>query len=350
MITDAQKWLILISVLLGGWILYRLAPILAPFLIGMLLAYLGDPAVNKLEAAGLSRALAVIAIFALMTFIALSVLVVVLPLLQDQIGRLIIRIPDVIDFVQSKADSIASLVGVDISAIDPNALKQAVMSHWQSLGHIMGKLLGRVSQSGRVFLLWISYLVIIPVVAFYLLRDWNKLLGRIGELIPKKYQALIARLAGECDAVLAEFLRGQLLIMLVQGVIYSTGLWIVGLEFALLIGILAGLVSFVPYLGFVIGFSAAATAAFFQFYDFIPILYVLLVFGLGQAIEGMLLTPLLIGDRIGIHPVAVIFAVMAGGQLFGFFGVLLALPVAAVLTVLLRHAHQRYLASSLYAE
>ncbi|MBI4005194.1 MAG: AI-2E family transporter, partial [Gammaproteobacteria bacterium] len=206
----------------------------------------------------------------------------------------------------------------------------------------------KITQSGQVLLGWLAYLLLIPVVTFYLLRDWDILVNKIHELIPSQYSQLVTRLARDCDDVLAEFLRGQLLVMLGQGIIYSIGLWLAGLEVALLIGMLAGLVSFVPYLGFIVGISAAAIAALVQFNDVIHLVYVILVFGIGQMIEGMVLSPWLVGDRIGLHPVAVIFAVMAGGQLFGFFGVLLALPVAAVIVVLLRHLRSHYLQSSFY--
>ena len=166
--------------------------------------------------------------------------------------------------------------------------------------------------------------------------------------MPRPYERLVIKLAKQCDEVLAEFLRGQLLVMLALAVLYSVGLWIVGLEFFLLIGMLAGLVSFVPYLGFIVGIGVAGIAGFMQFHDIIHLVYILIVFGVGQIIEGMVLSPLLVGDRIGLHPVAVIFAVMAGGQLFGIVGVLVALPVAAVIVVLLRHVHERYLESNLY--
>ena len=351
MITDAQKWLVLISTLLFIWLVYRLTPILTPFLIGIILAYLGNPAVNRLEKTGFSRTVAVVFVFLVIMIVPASALIILLPLLQKQIAGLIMHIPDMINVVQSKyLGSIASFLEIDIEMIDLDAIRRVLMDHWQSFSHIIGTLLEQISQSGQTLLLWTGYLVIIPVVTFYMLRDWGDLLDRTKKLIPRKYQAVITKLAGECDVVLGEFFRGQLLVMLAQSIIYSTGLWIVGLEFALLIGILAGLVSFVPYLGFFVGFSIAGAAAFFQFHELSSIFYVLLVFGIGQAIEGMLLSPLLIGDRIGLHPAAVIFAVMAGGQLFGFFGVLLALPVASMITVLLRHAHRQYLGSSLYTE
>jgi predicted PurR-regulated permease PerM len=175
-------------------------------------------------------------------------------------------------------------------------------------------------------------------------------MARIKAMLPLRWQPATTRLAGECDEVLSAFLRGQLMIMLALGIIYSCGLWLAGLKLALLIGMLAGLASVVPYLGFVVGIVSASIAALVQFHDWMPLVYVAMVFGVGQMLEGMVLTPLLVGDKIGLHPVAVIFAVLAGGQLFGFVGVLLALPVAAVVMVLLRHAHDNYLQSLFYSE
>jgi len=218
----------------------------------------------------------------------------------------------------------------------------------RDIGSIMGHLLVKLTQSGQSLIIWFAYLTLIPVVTFYLLRDWDILVGKVHDLIPRPYEKLASKLARQCDEVLAEFMRGQFLVMLAQAILYTIGLWIVGLEFFLLIGMLAGLVSFVPYLGFIVGIGVASVAGFMQFHDIIHLIYILIVFGVGQAIEGMLLSPLLVGDRIGLHPVAVIFAVMAGGQLFGFVGVLVALPVAAVIVVLLRHIHESYLESSLY--
>jgi predicted PurR-regulated permease PerM len=199
-------------------------------------------------------------------------------------------------------------------------------------------------------LAWLANMLLVPVVTFYMLRDWDILVERIRELIPRRYERTIARLASASDEVLSAFLRGQLTVMLALGTIYTVGLWIVGLELALLIGMIAGLVSFVPYLGFIVGILAAGVAAVMQFQEVLPLLYVAIVFMVGQSIEGMLLTPLLVGEKIGMHPVAVIFAVLAGAQLFGFFGILLALPVAAVVMVLLRYTHERYVGSTLYTE
>lgn len=194
-------------------------------------------------------------------------------------------------------------------------------------------------------------MVLIPVVTFYLLRDWDILMAKIRRLLPRKREALTIQLLGECHEVLGAFMRGQLLVMLALGIVYAVGLMSIGLELGLLIGLLAGLASLVPYLGFVVGISAALVAGLFQFgVEWYPLLGIVVVFSIGQMLEGMLLTPLLVGDRIGLHPVAVIFAILAGGQLFGFTGVLLALPVAAVIMVLLRHVHELYKESDMYGQ
>jgi predicted PurR-regulated permease PerM len=190
--------------------------------------------------------------------------------------------------------------------------------------------------------------LLVPVVTFYLLRDWDHLVAQVRELLPRPVEPKVSALAGEIDAVLAEFLRGQLTVMAALALIYIVGLWAVGLELAFSIGLIAGLVSFVPYLGVIVGVVLASIAALLQFQDVWHLVAVVAVFGVGQMLEGMVLSPLLVGDRIGLHPVAVIFAVMAGGQLFGFFGVLLALPVAAAIVVLLRHSRDEYKRSGLY--
>jgi predicted PurR-regulated permease PerM len=241
-------------------------------------------------------------------------------------------------------------LGFDEPIIDIAALQESLRGQWQQAGGAVKGVVGIVSKSGMTLIALIANLILIPVVTFYMLRDWDILVERVHELIPRRFEPVIVRLTRSSDEVLGAFLRGQLTVMLALGIIYSVGLSIVGLELALLIGMLAGVVSFVPYLGFIVGIIAAGIAAVMQFHEFLPLVYVAIVFGIGQMVEGMVLTPLLVGEKIGLHPVAVIFAVMAGGQLFGFFGILLALPVAAVVMVLLRYTHEQYVGSSLYAE
>ena len=194
----------------------------------------------------------------------------------------------------------------------------------------------------------LTNLILIPVVTFYLLRDWDRLVRGIHDLLPRNMEAEISQMASDIDKVLGAFFRGQLMVMFALGFIYTIGLSLVGIELAVLIGMGAGLLSIVPYLGSIVGVLVAAGAAIFQFQDAFHLVMVLLVFGVGQAAEGMYLTPKLVGDQIGLHPVTVIFAVLAGGQLFGFLGILLALPVAAALNVLVRHMHQAYRQSELY--
>jgi predicted PurR-regulated permease PerM len=191
-------------------------------------------------------------------------------------------------------------------------------------------------------------LILIPILTFYLLRDWESLVGNIQGLLPRSILPTWNLLSAQVDEVLGAFLRGQLLVMLALGIIYTTGLWLVGLDFALLIGLLAGIVSFVPYLGLIVGILIAGVAAVLQFQGVGQLPAVAAVFIVGQLLEGMVLTPRLVGGRIGLHPVAVIFAIMAGGQLYGFFGVLLALPMAAAVMVLLRYALGLYRESELY--
>ena len=212
----------------------------------------------------------------------------------------------------------------------------------------MPGVLSNVTQSSFAFLNAVGMIGLTPVVAFYLMRDWDDIVQRIHEMVPRDVEPVFVRLVGECDEVLGAFLRGQLLIMFLLGCIYAVGLYFVGLELAILIGMLAGLASIVPYLGFVVGIIAATLAALFQFQDPLYLGYVAIVFGIGQVMEGWVLTPWLVGDKIGLHPVAVIFAVLAGGQLFGFVGILLALPVAAVIMVFVRYLHDSYIRSEYY--
>jgi predicted PurR-regulated permease PerM len=348
-LTDSQKWLILALAVLTGWLLYLLSPVLTPFLISALLAYLGDPLVDRLEALRVRRTLGVAAVFAAMFIAAVLSMVVLIPALEQQATSLIHGIPRGLEWLQQKAaPRLASVLGTEVIDFDIPAVRQALVEHWRQVGSVAGQLMAHISRSGQLLIGWLTYLLLIPVVTFYLLRDWDRLVEALHGLLPKPIEPTVSKLAREIDAVLAEFLRGQLTLMAALAAIYTGGLWIVGLELAFFIGMLAGIVSFVPYLGVVVGLVVAGFAAFMQFQDLAHIAGVAVVFGIGQVLEGMVLSPLLVGDRIGLHPVAVIFAVMAGGQLFGFFGVLLALPLAAVIVVLLRHSRDEFFQGALY--
>ena len=349
--TESQKWLILVVTVTVGILVYLLAPVLTPFLVAALLSYLGDPLVDRLESRGLPRTAAVGVVFILLLAVLSMILLLLVPAVGNQIEVLANKLPSYLDSLQTNIGPwLQQTFGVEVSLLDSATLKSALQEHWSQFGGVAKAIMAWLSQSGMALVALLANLVLIPVVTFYLLRDWDKLLNSIHDLLPRVWETTVVKLVKESDVVLGAFLRGQLLVMLALACIYSMGLWWVGLELALIIGLVAGLVSFVPYLGFIIGILLAGTAAMMQFHDPVYLLLVAAVFGVGQALEGMLLTPMLVGDKIGLHPVAVIFAVMAGGTLFGFVGVLLALPVAAIVMVLLRHMQQVYQQSDLYSD
>jgi len=350
--TNAKQGMLLAGIVLGGVVVYLLTPILMPFLLGALLAYLGDPLVDRLQLVRLPRTAAVGVVFAMLLVVLVGLVLLLIPMIGDQIRALQASLPAMLNWAQQTAlpwlEQRAGIEFTDRLALDH--LGRTLASHWQQTGDIATQVLQRVSSSGLALFGWLANAALVPVVTFYLLRDWDLLVQRVHDLIPRRIEPTVSMLTRECDEVLGAFLRGQFMVMLSLGVIYAVGLWLVGLNLALLIGMLAGIASIVPYLGTIVGILAAAIAALFQFGDIWHLIAVAVVFGIGQMLEGMVLTPLLVGDRIGMHPVAVIFAVLAGGQLFGFTGVLLGLPVAAVVMVLLRHAHDVYKGSDLYGE
>lgn len=326
----------------AGVLAYVLAPVLTPFLLSALLAYVLNPLVARLTGWRVPRVLAVAAVFVAFVAAVLALLLVIVPLLQRQTAVFVTKLPGYFDVLQDQVlPAVQASLGVELQ-LDFAGVKRTLLARWQEVGDWLGVALKYMTRSGLGLIAWLLNLVLIPLLTFYLLIDWDDILRRVLGLFPRHLRSGAAALARETDAVLASFLRGQLSVMLVLATIYSIGLRIVGVDFALPVGVLAGLVSFVPYLGFTVGIVAAGLAAYLQFHDPWVLFGVLAVFGAGQLLESFWLTPRLVGDRIGLHPVAVIFAIMAGGQLFGFFGVLLALPVAAALKVWLRHALERY--------
>ncbi len=351
-IDRTSRWLPLVVLLLLGALLYQLSPILSPFLVGILLAYLGDPLVDRLERWGASRTWGVILVFTLFSLILLLLLVVLLPMLGRQLMHLYELAPLALDWLQvTGLPWIQEQFGLSEEFWRFDQIKSAFSANLGSTKDIVTVILSQATASSLALLAWLANLLLVPVVCFYLLRDWDLIMAKLRGLLPRRREETVMGLMRECHEVIGAFLRGQLLVMLALAVVYSVGLMLVGVDLGLLIGVLAGLASLVPYMGFVVGIGAAIIAVLFQFgLELYPLLGVVAVFTVGQMLEGMLLTPLLVGDRIGLHPVAVIFAVLAGGQLFGFAGVLLALPVAAVIMVLLRHVHDLYKLSDLYAE
>lgn len=333
------NWLIAIA--LTGWVFYLLAPVLTPFVAAALLAYLGDPLADRLQRLRLPRTLAVVCVF-LITFLVLALLILLVgPLVSAQVGALFDALPEIAR--QVELVWLPNVLGwLDIEPGGDVGIGALLARYSELLGSWSGKALLSVGKSGGAVVAALLSLFLIPIITFYMLRDWDHIVAHFGALVPESQRETVFRLARESDEVLGAFLRGQLLVMLALAFLYSLGLWLVGLKFALAIGVVAGLVSFVPYLGFVFGIALALLTMALEPHLW-QLVGVFATFAIAQGIEGSVLTPKLVGDRIGLHPVIVIFAVAAGGQLFGFFGILLALPAAAVLSVLVRFAFDRYL-------
>lgn len=345
----AQRWQLFAAIVVIAFLIWLLGPVLTPFAVAAILAYVVDPLIDRLVRAGMSRTWAVVLVTLLLLLLMVLALILLLPALQQQIVDLIESVPRYVAWYNEQAVPwLSSRLRVPMETFDPQHLANILRDNWAEAGGVLTTVLAWFSRSGLALLGILINLALIPVVTFYFMRDWDRMIHAVHELVPRPIEPVVTRLAKEADSTLGGFLRGQLLVMIVLGFVYGFGLMIAGVDFSLLIGLIAGLVSFVPYLGGLVFVGAGTIAALVQHGDLIHIVYVLIAFSVGQVLESFFLTPWLVGDKIGMHPVAVMFAVLAGGQLFGFVGVLLALPVAAVAMVLLRFAYGRYLGSRFY--
>ena len=332
---------------LGGF-LWLLSPILAPFLAAAILAYIFDPLVNNLEARGLSRGIGTAIAVLLLLLAVVLLLLIVLPLFYKEIAQLVEEFPGFIEKIKTSVIPwVNEKAGVTLT-LDFSTIRQFITENMSDASGIAKKVFASVGGGGLALIGFLINLLLIPVVLFYLLRDWGILIANIDAAIPRRLHKSVTTMSREVDAVLSEFLRGQLAVMLIMSVFYVTGLWLVGLSFALPVGLITGLLVFVPYLGSGTGLVLGTVAAVMQFPSINGVALVWLVFALGQLIEGFAVTPWLVGNRIGLHPVAVLFALLAFGQVFGFFGVLLALPASAAMLVGLRHLQSHYHGSKLY--
>ena len=330
-------------------LIWLLGPMLTPFLVAAALAYFTDPVVEKLQSWKWPRTLAVLTVLLLVVLVFVLFVLLVVPLLQHEIRLIAQRLPGAVGWLeQTVLPWVIEQTGRSDMKLDLDYLRSMLGDQIPQAGTLLARALSTVTSSGLAIFAFLANLLLIPVIFFYLLRDWPLIKSKTAELAPARWRERFTPLLGECDNALAAFVRGQILVMLSLAAYYTLGLMMVGLDVALLVGVLTGLASFIPYLGFSLGLLLALLAALLQFADPVMALWVVAVFVGGQVLEGVVLQPLLLGDRIGLHPVAVIFAVLAGGQLFGFTGVLLALPVAAVLLVLLRHGVVAYRQSRFY--
>ena len=332
--------------------LRALGPVLTPFVVGAVLAYALTPLVDRLDELGngrMPRILAVIIVELLLILVLLCVLLLVVPVLAKEIPLMRQQMPALLDRIDSTLTPWLHQFGVRGVSFSLEGLRSQLMrylnANWEDA---FPSLVSSLRIGGSMALTVVGNAVLIPVALFYLLLDWKPFVARLFELVPPRMRPRVDSFAGECDQVLGQYLRGQLLVMVTMAVFYSTGLALFGLDLALPIGVFTGLAMFVPYVGFGIGLLLATLAGLLQFASAKALVMVAVVYGTGQVVEGFFITPRLVGERIGLHPLAVIFALLAFGQLFGFVGVLIALPASAVLLVAIRRVRAGYMASNLY--
>lgn len=323
-----------VVVLVGAFLL---EDILMPFLISAGMAYAFNPLVNRLEKWHMPRTLSVTIVFLVIMLILSLIGFLLVPKLKDQANRFIENLPDYLEYFQRLTDPWLQSIAPEMGELNMDTLKHLLSDHWGSASDFLKNAGKKVFSSSTHIITWVVNLFLTPVLLFYMLRDWNNMCRHVQQQLPQHYRPVIDKIFSEIDTRLGRFIRGQATVMLALGFYYAAGLWLSGLNLALIIGLGAGLVSFVPYLGVISGVLVAGVAMLAQTGDLTPILWVLLVFGIGQVLEQMVLVPLLMGGALGLHPAWIIFAILAGGQLFGFIGVLLALPCAAAISVFVRH-------------
>jgi len=331
--------------------LWLLGPVLTPFVVAAVLAYALTPLVNRLDSLGqgrLPRVVAVLLVEFLFIVVLLGLFLLIVPILAKELPLLREQVPLLADRLNTELAPWLARFGFRVS-LDVASIKAFVLKYLNAnFEDVFGSLLSSLKLGGSVALAIVGNAVLIPVALFYLLMDWNSFVARALELVPPRLRKSFDSFTSEADSVLGQYLRGQLLVMLIMAVFYAVGLTLFGLDLAVPIGVFTGLAMFIPYLGFGLGLVLAVLAGLLEFASIKALVMVAVVYGLGQVIESLYLTPRLVGERIGLHPLAVIFALLAFGQMFGFVGVLVALPASAVLLVGIRRIKARYIASRLY--
>lgn len=341
-----RRIFILASIALLIWLIYLLKPIVMPFVGAFLIAYLFSPLVARLSRIGLPRWLSTCIVFFGITIAVSFALWYVVPLVWKQVIYARDSIPAGVHWLNHRFLPWAEhTFNLEPMRVDTDQMSNAIMQYIQTNYSIdsIQTLVLRLAQSGLNFIQIGGTVVLVPVIAFYFLLDWERMLKQMHRLIPRPYEKSTMHIVRDCHAVLGAFVKGQFLVMFLLGVVYAVGLQLIGLEVGLIIGMVAGLASIIPYLGFAVGIISAVVATLFQFgIDWMQLFLVGIVFMIGQVVEGYILQPFLLGDKIGLSPVAVVFAVLAGAHLGGILGMLIALPVAAVIVVLLKHAREFY--------
>jgi predicted PurR-regulated permease PerM len=344
---QALSWLALAGV--AALLLWLLAPVLTPFVVGAVLAYALHPMVERLAARRVPRLLAVIVVEVAALVIVLALALLIVPVLGKELPLLKAQVPPLLDRLnQSLAPWLGQFgvaIAFDVASVKAwlTKLLDANLEDW------LAAALSSARIGGSVLLSFVGNIILVPVVLFYLLSDWPRLIERMQGLVPPRMRGQVQGFLDECDAVLGQYLRGQLLVMMALSIYYTAALAVAGFDLALPLGVFTGMAVAVPYVGFGLGLVMALLAALLQFASLKGVLLVALVYGVGQLLESFVLTPRLVGERIGLNPLAVIFALLAFGTLFGFVGVLVALPASAVILVALRRLRAAYMGSGLYS-
>ncbi|MGY8525949.1 AI-2E family transporter [Paracidovorax citrulli] len=328
--------------------LLALAPVLTPFLFAFIFAYILNPGVDWLQRHRVPRVLGVTLMILLLIVVFILLALLLIAVLQHEIPQLRERLPVLLQKLNAVVSPRLADFGVRVRFDFPGLRRMMSERFASSPEDMWAVLLTYVRVSSTALLTVGGFVFLIPIVMFYLLMDWHMLMRRIESVVPRRWVPKVRELSGETDALLSQYLRGQILVMIILATLYSVGLWIAGFDLAIPVGIFTGLAVFIPYIGFGMGLALAIVAALLQFGDWYGLIAVAIVYGIGQFVESFYLTPRLVGERIGLHPLVVIFALLAFGQMFGFFGVLLALPTCAVLLVGARQLRRLYLTSDLY--
>lgn len=331
-------------------LVWLLSGVLAPFVTGMIIAYLLDPACDRLQRLGMPRWLATTVLLLLFVIVAILAVLIVVPILVTQVTGLISAVPDYVARATARLQPLIADLRHRVSAANFTEIQKAVSQYAGNAVSWIGTVLGSLWQGGMALIDLLSLVFITPVVAFYMLRDWDHMVEVIDHNLPVAQRETIRGLGREVNYTLSRFIRGQLIVCLLLGLFYAIALTIVGLNFGLLVGLMTGILSIIPYVGSLVGLVSSMGIAFVQYDDWTMWALVLGIFLLGQFLEGNFVTPKLVGESVGLHPVWVIFALLAAGSLFGFTGVMLAVPMAAVIGVLTRFALHRYRQSTLYRQ
>ena len=330
--------------------IYVLRSVLLPFVAGIVIGYLLDPLASRFQKLKMGRTLATCLVLLLVTIILVPAVLALVSMIDNQLSQFINAVPHYMASLNKKLEPIIANLQDNIPGLSREKIREYLQGNISNGLKLFGSVLRRLITSGYALFNIVSLLLITPVVAFYMLRDWDSFIQKVDSLLPKAYKHEIELQAKAIDQIISSFIRGQLSVCVLLGSFYAVGLTLVGLDLGMLVGFIAGVISFIPYVGSIVGFITAMAIAFAQFDSWIPIAQVIGVFAVGQFLEGNFLTPKLVGDSVGLHPVWVMFALLAGGVLLGFLGLMIAVPTAAVIGVLMRFAIGKYKKSSLYRD